>query len=310
MQKTKILVLGSNGQIGTVLCKALQDRYGLDQVICTDIREPKEQHGIFHMVNILDVEKVAQLIDDYKINTIYHLAAILSANGEKNPAFTWKINHDGLISIFNLAVEKKITRVFYPSSIAIYGPSTPKQNTLQHSSFEPSTVYGISKLTGELWADYYYRRYGLDVRSVRYPGVIGWQSIPEGGTTDYAVEIYHAALKDKHYNCFLAEHTKLPMIYMDDVIRATIELMEADSSSLSIRTSYNLAGMSFTPKEIYESIKKYIPDFTINYQPDFRQKIAESWTETIDDREARKDWNWKPNFDLDSMTRDMLAHLK
>jgi nucleoside-diphosphate-sugar epimerase len=215
----------------------------------------------------------------------------------------------GLLNVLDLGVEKKIERIFFPSSIAIYGPTTPKQNTPQFSSFMPTTVYGISKITGEMWCEYYHKRYGLDVRSLRYPGVIGWQSLPEGGTTDYAVEIYHGALKNKHYSCFLKADTRLPMIYMDDVIRATIELMEADGSRLSLRSGYNLSGMSFTPAEIAGEIKKHIPDFTIEYNPDFRQQIAESWTESIDDATARSDWDWKPEFNLSAMTSDMLAKL-
>ncbi|MDQ3140939.1 MAG: NAD-dependent epimerase/dehydratase family protein [Bacteroidota bacterium] len=309
MTKPKILMLGSNGQIGTVLSKALKERYGQDQIICSDINQPKIISNPFEVLDILDSQALSLVIQKYNITQIYHLAAILSAKGEKNPGLTWKVNLDGLINVLNVAVEHKISRVFFPSSIAIYGGSTPKINTPQHASFEPSTVYGISKLAGELWCQYYFNRFGLDVRSLRYPGVVGWQSVPEGGTTDYAVEIYHAALKLQHYTCFLKESTRLPMIYMDDAIRATLELMEADPQRLSIRTSYNLVGMSFTPGEIYAEIKKHITNFTINYQPDFRQQIAESWNETIDDQAAKMDWDWKPRFDLESMTLDMLHHL-
>ncbi len=308
--QTRILILGSNGQIGTVLSKALMDKFGLDQVICSDIRVPAEKPGQFIQLDILDTEGIKSAIDQYQINTVYHLAALLSANGEKNPELTWRINMDGTLGVFQVCVEKSIQRIFFPSSIAVYGPTTPKLSTPQHTSFEPSTVYGISKVTGELWAQYYHKRYGLDVRSIRYPGVIGWQSIPEGGTTDYAVEIYHAALRDKHYNCFLKKDTMLPMIYMDDVIKATLQLMDAPSENIHIRTSYNVAGMSFTPAQIYASIQKHLPDFTINYEPDFRQQIAESWNQSIDDSSARNDWAWKPTFDLESMTVDMLSHLK
>lgn len=305
----RILVLGANGQIGTVLCKALVKRYGKQNVILSDIREPKEQISQFEIIDVCDKAHIAKVIDQFQINTIYHLAAILSGNGEKNPALTWKINHDATVQLFDLCVEKKIQTIFYPSSIAIYGSKTPKINTPQYTSFNPSTVYGISKLTGEMWSAYYHRRYGLDVRSIRYPGVIGWQSIPEGGTTDYAVEIYHGAIKEKYYNCFLRANTRLPMIYMDDVIRATIQLMEAPSENLTVRTSYNLASMSFTPEELYDSIKQFIPEFKIEYKPDFRQQIADSWNESIDDSNAQRDWGWKPEFDLQSMTADMIKHL-
>ncbi|MEP7197735.1 MAG: NAD-dependent epimerase/dehydratase family protein [Saprospiraceae bacterium] len=306
-----ILLLGSNGQIGTVLTEALKEIYGKESVFCSDVRKPKvESEGTFLILDVLDKAGIQKAIKENQITQIYHLAALLSAKGEQNPELTWKINMQGLLNVLELAVEEKINRVFYPSSIAVFGPTTPKINTSQFASFQPTTVYGISKLCGEMWCEYYNRRYGLDVRSLRYPGVIGWQSLPEGGTTDYAVEIYHAALKDKHYSCFLSANTRLPMIYMDDAIRATIELMSADSKSLSIRTSYNLVGMSFTPSEIAGVIKKYIPDFKIEYNPDFRQKIAESWSESIDDSYAQKDWNWKPRFDLENMTQDMLTKLK
>lgn len=306
----KILMLGSNGQIGTVLAGALREKYGHDQIICSDIRQPTSLDGIFLKLDVLDKDSIAKVIDEYGVDQIYHLAAILSASGEKNPLLTWQINMQGLLNVLELGVEKKIKKIFFPSSIAIYGPSTPKVNTPQFGSFMPTTVYGISKITGEMWCEYYHKRHGLDVRSIRYPGVIGWQSLPEGGTTDYAVEIFHGALRSKSYNCFLKENTRLPMIYMDDVIRATIELMEADGSRLRLRSGYNLVGMSFTPKEIAEEITKHISDFTIEYNPDFRQNIAESWTESIDDQEARADWDWKPQYDLAAMTTEMLKMLK
>ncbi|MBK7231832.1 MAG: NAD-dependent epimerase/dehydratase family protein [Saprospiraceae bacterium] len=306
----KILMLGSNGQIGTVLAGALRMKYGRDQIICSDIRQPISPEGIFLKLDVLDKDSIAKVIDDHGVDQIYHLAAILSASGEKNPLLTWQINMQGLLNVLELGVEKKIKKIFFPSSIAIYGPSTPKVRTPQFGSFMPTTVYGISKITGEMWCEYYHKRFGLDVRSIRYPGVIGWQSLPEGGTTDYAVEIFHGALKSKSYNCFLKENTRLPMIYMDDVIRATIELMEADGKRLRLRSGYNLVGMSFTPKEIAEEIKKHIPDFKIEYNPDFRQNIAESWTESINDQEAKDDWDWKPQYDLAAMTSDMLKMLK
>ena len=307
---TKILVLGSNGQIGTVLSDALRLKYDQKNVITSDIRPPKNPIGVFLHIDVLDKEAIRSAIIQHEITQIYHLAAILSASGEKNPSLTWKINMEGLINVLDLAVEYKIDRVFFPSSIAIYGPTTPKVNTPQFTSFIPSTVYGMSKLAGENWCQYYYKRYGLDVRSLRYPGVIGWQSLPEGGTTDYAVEIFHAALKNETYSCFLEANTRLPMIYMDDAIRATISLMEADSNELTVRTSYNLVGMSFTPLEIYEEIKKHFPEFKIIYNPDFRQAIAASWAESIDDHTAQHDWHWKPQYDLAKMTSDMFEHLR
>lgn len=307
---TKILVLGSNGQIGTVLSEALRLKYDEKNVITSDIRQPKNPIGVFLHIDVLDKEAIRSAIIQHEITQIYHLAAILSASGEKNPSLTWKINMEGLINVLDLSVEYKIERVFFPSSIAIYGPTTPKVNTPQYTSFIPSTVYGMSKLAGENWCQYYYTRYGLDVRSIRYPGVIGWQSLPEGGTTDYAVEIFHAALKNETYSCFLEANTRLPMIYMDDAIRATISLMEADSSSLTVRTSYNLVGMSFTPFEIYEEIKKHFPEFKIMYNPDFRQAIAASWAESIDDQTAQHNWHWKPHYDLAKMTADMFEHLR
>ncbi|NOT36654.1 MAG: NAD-dependent epimerase/dehydratase family protein [Saprospiraceae bacterium] len=306
----KILMIGSNGQIGTVLSKELRKKYGGDNVICSDIREPIKSADPFLIIDVLDKAKLQSIIHDHSITQIYHLAALLSAKGEQNPELTWKINMQGLLNVLDLSVQENVKKVFFPSSIAIYGPTTPKINTPQYASFQPTTIYGISKIAGEMWCEYYYKRYKLDVRSIRYPGVIGWQSLPEGGTTDYAVEIFHAALKSGHYDCFLAEHTALPMIYMDDAIRATLELMEANAESITVRTSYNLVGMSFTPGEIYSVIKNKIPNFTIQYKPDFRQKIAESWTESIDDSYARKDWGWKPNYDLDKMCEDMIAHLK
>ncbi len=309
MTETKILILGANGQIGTVLAQALRTKYGHESVITSDLNTPVKSNGPHEILNVLDVQKLNDIIQQYKITQIYHLAAILSAKGEKEPMVTWKINMDGLMNVLNVCVEKKISRLFYPSTIAIYGPSTPKQMTAQEASFIPTTVYGISKLAAENWCNYYYLRYGLDVRSIRYPGVIGWQSAPGGGTTDYAVEIFHEALKNKQYTCFLESNTRLPMIYMDDCIRATLELMDAPSDQITVRTSYNLTGMSFTPAEIASEIKKHIPEFEIKYNPDFRQAIAASWTESIDDSKAREDWNWKPKFNLENMTKDMIKQL-
>lgn len=307
----KILLLGSNGQIGTVLTEALCDKFGSDNITCSDVRIPGiSPKARFIQLDVLDKEMIRNVIKENGITQIYHLAALLSAKGEQNPALTWKINMQGLLNVLELAHEENIERMFYPSSIAVFGPTTPKINTPQFASFQPTTVYGISKIAGEMWCEYFHNRYGVDVRSIRYPGVIGWQSLPEGGTTDYAVEIFHGAIKNCSYTSFLAENTRLPMIYMDDAIRATLELMDAEPSQIKIRTSYNLVGMSFTPGEVAKEIQKLIPDFKIQYQPDFRQKIAESWTESIDDSPARSDWNWRPNYDLSSMCREMLEKLK
>lgn len=309
MKDIKILILGANGQIGTVLASALRDKFGKENVITSDLKVPTINSGPFEVLNVLDKEEMNRLIIKHEITQIYHLAAILSARGEQDPVGAWNINMQGLLNVLDLSVKHKLDRVFYPSTIAIYGHSTPKQNTPQEASFIPSTVYGISKLAGEHWCNYYHQRYGLDVRSLRYPGVVGWQSPPGGGTTDYAVEIFHEAIKSKKYICFLEADTRLPMIYMDDSIRATLELMDADPQKIKIRTSYNLAGMSFTPAELAEEIKKHIPEFEISYAPDFRQAIAASWSESIDDSAARNDWGWKVVYDLPVLVSDMLEKL-
>jgi nucleoside-diphosphate-sugar epimerase len=308
MRKERLLVIGANGQIGTVLVEALQQRYGHDRVIASDIRKPLEERGMFEQIDVLDKEQLSKIIKRHQITHLYHLAAILSAKGEQNPKMAWDINMNGLFNVLECAKEFDL-KVFYPSSIAVFGTESPKQDTPQYRSVYPETVYGISKVAGEYWALYFYKKFGLDVRSVRYPGIISHQSLPGGGTTDYAVEIFHSAVKGEHYNCFLKEHTRLPMMYIPDAIRATIDLMEAPEDAISVRTSYNLAGMSFTPKEIAREIQSQIPDFKISYKPDFRQSIAETWTETIDDSKARHDWNWKPEYDLQSMTKDMIQHL-
>ncbi|MEZ4955817.1 MAG: NAD-dependent epimerase/dehydratase family protein [Saprospiraceae bacterium] len=310
MSKDKILIIGANGQIGSVLAGALQERYGEGQVICSDIRQPSTHKGIFEMLDVLDADSMAALVDKYKISQIYHLAAILSAKGESDPKWAWDINMNGLMNVFEVARAKGVRRIFFPSSIAVFGTNAPKRNTPQETNLTPNTVYGISKVAGELWSEYYFNRYGLDVRSLRYPGVIGYQSDPGGGTTDYAVDIFHYAVRGEVYKCFLKEKTELPMIYMEDAIRATIELMEASSESISIRTSYNLSGMSFNPSELADSIKTHVPDFKVVYEPDFRQKIAESWPGSLDDSLARRDWHWEPKFDLQKMTADMILHLK
>ena len=310
MSDTKILVTGANGQIGRVLTAELRKKYGKNSVIATDITKIEGDVEPFEFLDILNSQRLKEIVEDYKITQVYHLAAILSASGEWNPIKTWNINLNGLMAILELARENKMDKVFFPSTIGVFGKTTPRINTVQDVPLLPTTVYGMSKTTGELWCNYYHSKYGVDARSVRYPGIIGWQSLPAGGTTDYAVEIYHAALKEGKYECFLEADTRLPMMYMDDAIKATIELMEAPKENLTLHYGYNLAAMSFTPAEIAAEIQKHIPHFKITYKPDFRQAIAESWSESIDDSIARKDWNWKPDFDLARMTEDMLKHLR
>ena len=310
---TKILIIGACGQIGTELTQKLRAIYGNDNVIASDIRKLNTDvvnSGPFEVVNALDFNQIEHIIEKHQIDEVYLMAALLSATAEKNPAFAWDLNMNSLFHVLNLAKAKKIKKIFWPSSIAVFGPTTPKENTPQYTIMEPSTVYGISKQSGERWCEYYYNIFGVDVRSIRYPGLISWSTAPGGGTTDYAVDIYHKALSDGIYECFLSSETKMPMMYMDDAIRATIEIMQAQDDQIKIRSSYNLAAMSFTPTEIAAEIKKHIPEFEITYNPDFRQKIADSWPASIDDNEARKDWNWKHEFDLKSMTADMLEHLK
>ncbi len=310
MRPTKILITGANGQVGTALAAALRKKYGTDKVLCTDIRKPKEEHGPFEMLDILNVQRMSEVIEDHHITQVYHLAAILSANGEWNPKKTWNVNLNGQLSILELAHQYQMDKVFFPSTIAVFGSTTPREGTPQHTAAEPSTVYGMSKLAGELWCQYYHSRYEVDVRSLRYPGIIGWQSHPGGGTTDYAVEIFHEAIKSGQYTCYLRENATLPMLYMDDAIRATIELMDAPAEKISIRTSYNLAGVSLSPKSLYDEIKKYFPDFKIKYEVDFRQQIADTWSESIDDSIARNDWGWKEQFDTARIAEDMIKHLR
>lgn len=310
---TKILIIGACGQIGTELTQKLRSIYGNDNVIASDIRKLNNDivnNGIFEVVNALDYNQIEHLVEQYHITDVYLMAALLSATAEKNPAFAWDLNMNSLFHVLNLAKAKKIKKIFWPSSIAVFGPTTPRENTPQYTIMEPTTVYGISKQTGERWCEYYHHIYGVDVRSIRYPGLISWSTEPGGGTTDYAVDIYHKALKEGQYECFLSEETALPMMYMEDAIRATVEIMQAPSESIKIRSSYNLSGVSFTPKDIAAEIKKHIPKFTISYKPDFRQKIADSWPASIDDSCARAHWNWKHHFNLDSMTIEMLDNLK
>ncbi|GAA4454412.1 NAD-dependent epimerase/dehydratase family protein [Rurimicrobium arvi] len=313
MKQEKILILGACGQIGVELTLALRARFGDSNVVASDLRP--EVHpllagtGPYYTVDATDIKAVADIVNKEKITQIYLLAALLSATGEKMPLKAWDINMNSLLQVLELGVEQKLTKIYWPSSIAVFGTTTPKQDTPQKTVVEPTTVYGISKYAGELWCQYYNRRYGLDVRSLRYPGLISWKSAPGGGTTDYAVEIYHEALKHKAYTSFLSENTYLPMMYMDDAIRGTIELMEAPEEQIKSRMAYNLSAMSFSPAEIAASIQKHIPDFSISYAPDFRQAIADSWPSSIDDAAARADWHWKHEFDLEKMTAEMLQHL-
>ena len=313
MTKEKILVIGACGQIGVELTLALRQLYGNNQVIASDLREENELlkgTGPYVSMDVMNKTMLHQQVVGQGITQIYLLAAILSATGEKNPSLAWQLNMQGLLNVLDIARDEKINKVFWPSSIAVFGPTSPRQQCPQQTIIEPTTVYGISKYAGEFWCNYYYQRYGVDVRSLRYPGLISYKSAPGGGTTDYAVEIYHAALEEKKYSCFLKEDTYLPMMYMPDAIRATIELMEAPAASISIRTSYNISAMSFSPREIGAAIQKHIPEFAMQYQPDDRQKIADSWPQSIDDRVARGDWNWKPQYDLEGMTADMLQQLR
>lgn len=309
MKKDNILIIGAGGQIGAVLTDALREVYGNQHVIASDLRALEGHDGPTEVLNALDGEALAQVVSRWKINQIYHLAAILSATGEKDPQKAWQVNMQSLFNVLEIARQRSLDKVYFPSSIAAFGREASRHNTPQHEVLIPETVYGISKAAGENWSNYYYRRYGTDVRSLRYPGIIGYQSMPGGGTTDYAVDIYHYAIQNKPYECFLRADTRLPMLYMPDAIRATLELMEAAAQKITVRTSYNLAGMSFTPAEVTASIQKLRPNFKVTHRPDFRQAIADSWPETIDDSQARADWGWKPDFDLDAMSKDMLLHL-
>ncbi|UAB85474.1 NAD-dependent epimerase/dehydratase family protein [Zunongwangia sp. SCSIO 43204] len=307
---TKILIIGASGQIGTELSLKLREIHGSDAVIASDIREGSEElmaSGPFEIANAMDYEQIAGLVEKHQIEDVYLMAAMLSATGEKAPMQAWGLNMDSLFHVLNLAKDKKIKKVFWPSSIAVFGPSTPKENTPQTTIMEPTTVYGISKQTGERWCNYYNRKYGVDVRSIRYPGIISYKTLPGGGTTDYAVEIFHEAIKEGKYTSFLSEATSLPMMYMEDAIKATVDIMEAPAEAIKVRSSYNLAAMSFTPAILAEEIKKHIQNFEISYQPDFRQEIADSWPSSIDDNAAREDWGWSHNFDISALTEAMLS---
>jgi nucleoside-diphosphate-sugar epimerase len=312
MLKEKILVIGASGQIGVELTLALRKIYGNANVIASDLREQNpllEGTGPYVSMDVMNKEMLHVQVIRQGITQIYLLAAILSATGEKNPNLAWNLNMQSLLNVLDIAKEENLHKVYWPSSIAVFGPTSPKQNCPQQTIIEPTTVYGISKYAGEFWCNYYFNRYGVDVRSLRYPGLISYKSQPGGGTTDYAVEIFHAAKDKETYECFLQEDTYLPMMYMQDAIRSTLELMEADASKIKVRTSYNVSGMSFSPKEIAAEIKKYDADFKINYNPDSRQQIANSWPQSIDDAVARNDWGWKEEFDLKMMVKDMWENL-
>jgi nucleoside-diphosphate-sugar epimerase len=309
----KTIIIGAGGQIGTELTLTLRNQYSTDQIIAADIKEVAPtliQDGPYVQMDILNRDAVRSYIIDNQIETVYLLAALLSATAEKNPDFAWKLNMEGLFTILDLAKEGHVKKIFWPSSIAVFGPTTPADNTPQHTVMEPSTVYGISKQAGERWCEYYYNKFGVDVRSIRYPGLISYKSPPGGGTTDYAVDIFYKAKQEGKFTCFLSKDTALPMMFMDDAIRATIQLMDAPASRLRIRSAYNLGGISFTPEEIASSIKNHLPAFEITYEPDFRQAIADSWPNSIDDSYAQADWDWKLGFDLERMTEVMLKNIQ
>lgn len=308
----KVIIIGAGGQIGTELTLKLRQLKGTENVIAADVKNECPAllaNGPYLQLDILNAEEVKKQIVENNVTEVYLLAALLSATAEKNPHFAWHLNMDGLFTILELAKDKIIDKIFWPSSIAVFGPTTPRNNTPQYTVMEPSTVYGISKQAGERWCEYYFNKYGVDVRSIRYPGLISYTSLPGGGTTDYAVDIFYQAKAKKSYTSFLSEDSALPMMYMDDAIRATIELMEAPAKNIKIRSSYNLSALSFTPKQLSEEIKKHIPDFTIDYAPDFRQKIADSWPASIDDSFAKNDWQWQSQYDLAKLVDVMLTHV-
>ena len=309
-KEDKILIIGAGGQIGIELAQELSLLYGSSNVIAADLK-PITALAVnpFEKLDVLDKDALLNIVKKHSISHVYLLAALLSATGEQNPMFAWKLNMEGLFNVLDLAKEKHIAKVYWPSSIAVFGPTTPRINTPQFTVMEPSTVYGISKQAGERWCEWYFHKFGVDVRSLRYPGLIGWKSAPGGGTTDYAVHIFHQALKNKTYECFLSAQTALPMMHMEDAIRATIEIMHVPSEQIKIRGSYNLAGISFTPEQIASEIKKHIPDFTISYNPDFRQAIADSWPKSINEDRAKEDWGWSSKYDLSSLVDNMLTNL-
>ena len=308
----KILIIGACGQLGSELTTTLRQRYGYENVIASDINAPKMDlaDDFFEHLDVLNKKAFGEVVDKHQIDEIYNLAAILSAIGEKNPKFAWKLNMEGLINSLDIAREKKINKIYWPSSIAIFGPDTPHDDTPQNTIMNPNTVYGISKLAGERWCEYYYLKYDIDIRSIRYPGLIGYKALPGGGTTDDAVDRSFKAWAGKVFNCFLKKDTLLPMMYMPDAIKASMVLMEAEKSAISVRSSYNLAAMSFSPQDIAQTIRQHLPGFIIKYKPDFRQSIAETWPNSIDDSAAREDWGWQPEFNLEKMTKDILENLK
>jgi len=308
--KGKILVIGANGQLGSVLVHALQKKHRIENVVGADLTSAIKFHGIFEVLDATKRDQLQNVVEKYQIKEIYHLAAILSAKGEEDPIHTWQVNMTTLFNVLEVSRMSGVKKIFFPSSIAVFGDAAPLEQTSNNTFLNPATVYGISKASGECWAQYYHLRYGIDIRSIRYPGVIGYQSMPGGGTTDYAVSIFHKAVLGEHFDCFLSEDTVLPMIFMDDVIRATIELMDAPESSIKTRTAYNIAGVSFSPSQVVSEIHKFYPDFSVRYTPDFRQEIAMSWPKTIDDSVARKEWGWQSRFDLQSITELMIQRLR
>ena len=312
--KDTILVIGSCGQIGTELVLKLREIYGEDRVIASDIRQPNSKEllhsGPFEIIDVLDQKRLTSVVKKYGVNQIYLLAALLSATAEKNIELGWSLNMQSLSNVLDLARFGSIKKIYWPSSIAVFGPTTPKLNTPQHTIMDPNTVYGISKLAGERWCEYYFKKFGVDIRSIRYPGLISWKSEPGGGTTDYAVHIFREAINNGEYHCFLESKTTLPMMYMNDAIRATLELMETESANVKIRSSYNVAGLSFNPEQLAQEIRRFYPSFKMNYKIDFRQEIANSWPQSIDDSEAQNDWNWKSEYNLSKMSEDMIKNLK
>lgn len=310
MSTEKILIIGSQGQIGLELSEVLRNNYGHDNVVCADVKEVENPVGPYEKLDAMDRQGMYEVIKKHGVSQVYLLAALLSATAEQKPKLAWDLNMEGLFNVLDAAKEGMIKKVYWPSSIAVFGPTTPRVNTPQYTVMETNTIYGISKQAGERYCEYYHQKHGVDVRSIRYPGLIGHKSAPGGGTTDYAVHIYHEALKNKSYECFLSEDTTLPMMYMPDALKATIQLMESPADKVKIRSSYNVAGVSFSPKEIADEIRKHIPEFNITYKPDFRQAIANSWPGSIDDTSAREDWGWHNDFDLSAMTKDMLDNLK
>ena len=306
----KILVVGSNGQIGTVLTNALGDKFGHENVVGSDLNTPDfETKFIFENCSVLDKEKLGSIINKHGITDVYLLAAYLSAKGEKNINKAWDLNMTGLLHILNFAKDNRINKIFWPSSIAVFGPTTPKNNVHQYALAQPTTIYGVTKLAGENLCNYYYNKFGIDVRSIRYPGLIGWESMPGGGTTDYAVDIFHGAIKNREYTCFLSKERTLPMMYMNDAIKATIGIMEVPSEKIKIRTSYNLSSLHFSPQDLEQEIKKHFPEFKINYAPDERDELAQGWPQSINDNYARNDWGWEPKFNLSQMVSDIILNL-